>query len=104
MKKPGKKISLFNFLVILLISAGIIVFFVNNIISVNKLVVTNEKLKEELNKNISVNNNLKTEAEKLSSYDNIKETAVNKLNLKLSTVHPKKIVINKSDLDQIEKN
>jgi cell division protein FtsL len=99
--KKRRNISLFNFLVTLFISAGIIVFFVYNIIVVNGLAVDNNNLKTEITKVTSVNNNLQTEIERLSNIDNIKPAAVDKLNLKLPVSKPKKIVINKSELESI---
>ena len=100
MKRPGKKrISLFNLMVALFIMAGVIVFFVNNIIVVNQLVMSNSELQNEINKSIVHNNGLQTEIERLSNFDNIKPVAVDKLNLSFSQNRPKKITIQKSDLE-----
>jgi len=97
-----QKISLFNFLVALFVSAGVIVFFVYNIIAVNNLAVENNNIKTEMTKVISVNNNLQTEIERLSNVDNIKPVAVDRLNLKFPVTKPKKITINKSELGNIK--
>lgn len=83
------------------IVAGVIVFFVNNIISVNALVVDNNNIQMEINKNVTVNNNLQTEIERLTNFDNIKNTAVSKLGLQYPVTKPKKITVEKSDLDEI---
>jgi hypothetical protein len=98
MKGSKRRVSLFNFLVLTFLSAGIIVSFVNNIITVNKLVEINNELRNDLNKTVSVNNALMTEIERLSNFDNIKPVAVDKLNLRFPDDKPKKITINKSEL------
>ncbi len=95
-----KKISLFNFLVILFLSAGIIVFFVNNIISVNNLVAVNNNLLNDINKTVTVNNNLQTEIERLSAYDNLKP-ATSRLKLNMPVEKPKKITVTKSEMESI---
>lgn len=59
-------------MIMFFIVAGVIVFFVNNIISVNALVVDNNNIQMEINKNVTVNNNLQTEIERLTNFDNIK--------------------------------
>jgi cell division protein FtsL len=94
-----KRISLFNLMVALFIMAAIIVFFVNNIISVNQLAMTNSDLENEINKSVTINNGLQTEIERLSNFDNIKPTAVDKLKLSFSQNRPKKINVQKSDID-----
>ena len=96
-----RKISLFNLMIMLFITAGIIVFFVNNIIAVNSLVVEGSNIKTEINKTVTVNNNLQTEIERLTNFDNIKNTAVDKLGLKYSSNKPKKITIERSELENI---
>lgn len=96
-----RKISLFNLMVILFIAAGIIVFFVNNIIAVNALVVDNSDIQTAINKSITANNNLQTEIERLTNFDNIKNTAADKLGMKYSTSKPKKITIDKSELENL---
>ena|SRR5436309_15155205 len=98
-RKHTQSISLFNFLVLTFLSAGVIVFFVNNIIAVNKLGDYNNELRNDLNKIINVNNALTTEIERLSNFDNIKFIAVDKLKLKFPDYKPKKITIAKSELD-----
>jgi len=97
--KKTTRISLFNFLVLTFLSAGIIVFFVNNIIAVNKLAETNSDLRNELSKTATFNNALMTEAERLSNFDNIRPVAVDKLNLKFPDSKLKKITVAKSELN-----
>jgi cell division protein FtsL len=100
MRKPkNKKISLFNLLVMLFVSAGTIVFFVYNIITVNSLAVDINNVRSEISKNVTLNNTLQTEIERLSSYDNIKDVAADKLQLKFSQNKPKKVSINKTELE-----
>lgn len=94
----NKNISLFNFLVFLFFIAGIIVFFINNILTVNSLITEIENMKNELKKTKELNLILKTEIQKLSTYENIKNVAVNKLNLTFSPNIAKKIIIKKSEL------
>lgn len=88
-------------MVMLFIASGIIIFFVNNIIAVNSLVVDNAGIQSEINKSITFNNNLQTEIERLTNFDNIKNTAVDKLGLEYSTTQPRKITIEKSELDEL---
>jgi sensor domain CHASE-containing protein len=99
--RKKRNLSLFNFLVTLFVSAGVIVFFVYNIIVVNGLAVDNNNIKTEITKVVSVNNNLQTEIERLSNIDNIKPVAVDKLNLKFPVNKPKKVVINKSEFETV---
>ena len=102
MRSPKqRKISLFNLMVMLFITAGIIVFFVNNIIAVNSLVVESNNTRTEINKTVTSNNNLQTEIERLTNLDNIKITAVDKLGLNYSLNKPKKITIERSELENI---
>lgn len=102
MRSPKqRKISLFNLMVMFFVTAGIIVFFVNNIISVNALVTSNSSLQTEINKTITSNNNLQTEIERLTNFDNIKSTAIDKLGLQYSTLKPKKITISKSETENL---
>ncbi|MBZ0203930.1 MAG: hypothetical protein K8I03_13000 [Ignavibacteria bacterium] len=102
MRSPKQsKISLFNLMVMFFITAGIIVFFVNNIITVNTLVTSNSNIQTEINKTITSNNNLQTEIERLTNFDNIKNTAVDKLGLQYSTLKPKKITIGKSESENL---
>jgi cell division protein FtsL len=96
-----RKISLFNLMVMLFITAGIIVFFVNNIIAVNALVVDNSNIQAEISKSVAANNNLQTEIERLTNFDNIKNTAVDKLGLQYSTTKPQKIIMEKSELEKL---
>lgn len=85
----------------LFISAGIIVFFVNNIIAVNNLVVTQNNIRNDINKAVTVNNNLQTEIERLSNYDNLKPVAADKLKLSFPVEKPKKITIQKSEIENL---
>ena len=98
MKNKTGRISLFNFLVLTFLFAGIIIFFVNNILAVNKLVDINNELRNDLNKTISFNNTLMTEIERLSAYDNIRPVASDKLKLRFPETKPKKITVAKSEL------
>lgn len=82
-------------------SAAVIVFFVNNIITVNGLVTDSNNIRTDISKTITVNNNLLTEIERLSNLDNIKNTAVDKLGLRHSVQKPKKITIERSKLEDI---
>ncbi|MGA2668448.1 MAG: hypothetical protein ABSF32_05970 [Ignavibacteria bacterium] len=97
-----KKISLFNVLIVLFTFAGIIVFFVYNIIKVNNLAVENNNIYTELNKAVTLNNGLQTEIERLSTFENIKSTAVDKLKLTLSSSKMKKISVNRSELNNLK--
>jgi len=95
-------ISLFNVLISIFVTAGVLVFFVYNIIHVNNLAVDINNNKIELGKQITVNNSLQTEIERLSTYDNIKPVAVDKLKLINISNKTKRIVINKSELENLK--
>ena len=95
----NKGISLFNVLISIFITAGVLVFFVYNIIHVNALAVEINNNKIDLGKQIGANNSLQTEIERLSTYDNIKPVAIDKLKMLNISNKIKKIVINKSELD-----
>ena len=101
-KESSRKISLFNVMVGLLMTAAILIFFVNNIIVVNGLVLTGNNLKNEINNTVTVNNNLQTEIERLTNFDNLKPVAIDKLKLNYSNNRPKKITVLKSDLDNMK--
>jgi hypothetical protein len=101
-KNKENKISLFNVLVGLFLTAGIIIFFVNNIIVVNNLVVGINDTRNEINKTVTINNNLQTEIERLSTFENIKPVAVDKLKLSYSNNRPKKITVEKSELENLK--
>jgi hypothetical protein len=100
--RKTKNISLFNFLITLFVSAGVIVFFVYNIIVVNGLAVDNNNIKTEITKVITQNNNLQTDIERLCNIDNIRPVAMDKLNLKFPVNKPKKVSVNKSDLENVK--
>lgn len=103
MKSNNKNsISLFNVLISIFVTAGVLVFFVYNIIHVNNLAVDINNNKIELGKQITVNNSLQTEIERLSTYDNIKPAAVDKLKLINISNKTKRIVINKSELENLK--
>ena len=61
-KKANNKISIFYFLIMLIVTSVIVVIYINNIIDVNKLSVSNNDLKEEIKKNVQINDMLRTEA------------------------------------------
>ncbi|HQY21693.1 MAG TPA: cell division protein FtsL [Ignavibacteria bacterium] len=101
MKKPNKKISIFYFLICLIITSVILVIYINNIIQVNQIMVRNNELKEELRKAVQKNEQLLTETEKLTSFDRINSLASEKLELSYkenSTVEAKNITIKNSEL------
>ena len=99
--KPGRKISVFYFLVLLIITSVILVIYINNIISVNTLSIGNNNLREEINKSIQNNELLRAEAEKLSSFERVKTIVSEKYNLTYkdnSTDDNNKIILSKSQL------
>ncbi len=101
-KNKGKKISLFNVLVGLFAASAVIIFFVNNIIVVNGLVLGINDTQNEINKTTAINNNLQTEIERLSNFENIKPVAVDKLKLSYTNAGPKKITVGKSELENLK--
>ncbi len=101
-KNKERKISLFNVLIGLFLAAAIIIFFVNNIIVVNSLVLGINDTQNEINKTVTINNNLQTEIERLSNFENIKPVAVDKLKLSYTNNRPKKITVGKSELENLK--
>lgn len=81
--KVRKQISVFQLLVNLLILAGVLVFYLNNIIAVDQLIIHNNQLKNEIVKYQQNNNILVMERDKLLSYERIKSIAIEKFGLNL---------------------
>ncbi|MFA5403563.1 MAG: hypothetical protein WC358_01395 [Ignavibacteria bacterium] len=99
-KKMKKRISIFQLLIFLFILSAVIVFYINNIIVVNQLIIDNNDLKDAINKSVQTNYSYQIEIERLSSYDRIKVLASEKYGLRLSDTVSKSndfIIINKSE-------
>lgn len=99
--RKKNKISIFYFLIFLIITSIILVIYINNIIYVNQLSISNNNLKEEIKKHIQTNDILRTETEKLSSFERVKSIASEKFNLsyKENSIEEKNnIIIKKSQL------
>ena len=64
--------------------------------------MVNNNIMNDINKTATVNNNLQTEIERLSNYDNIRPAA-DKLRLNYPVDKPKKIVVEKSELENQSK-
>ncbi len=100
-KHSIKKISIFYFLLLLIITSVIILIYINNIIKVNQLSISNNTLREEIKKNIEFNDLLIADAEKLRSFDRINLIASGKYNLSYrdnSVDENNKIILKKSEL------
>lgn len=100
--KAKVKISIFYSLVALIFVALLIVFYINNIITSNKLSVDTNSLKGEINGVKQTNDFLMTEIEKLSSFERIREVAGEKLNMVYSDSvidESKVIILKKSDIE-----
>ncbi|MBL8007808.1 MAG: hypothetical protein JNJ56_09770 [Ignavibacteria bacterium] len=100
-RKPAKKISIFYFLISIIITSVILVIYISNIIYVNSISVSNNELKEEIKKNIQINNMLRTDIEKLSSFERINSIASEKFSLSYkenSVDEGKTIILKKSKL------
>ena len=98
-RRGKKKISIFQFLIYVLILAGIIVFYINNIINVNQLISGNNDIKDVITKAAQSNYANRIEIEKLTSYERIKNLAMEKFQMKPGeTLFDEKniIIINKS--------
>lgn len=80
-KSNGKKISIFYFLICLILTSLILVIYISNIIHINETAVHNNNLKEEINRNIQTNSQLKIELEQLSSYERISQIAHEKFGI-----------------------
>ncbi|HEY5122184.1 MAG TPA: hypothetical protein VIK14_00460 [Ignavibacteria bacterium] len=94
------KISIFNILILLSITAVFIALYINNIINVNRLLSGNNELKTNLTELSGSNDALKTEIEKLISFEKINNYAGEKLKMKYleSSVEKENIIIKKSEL------
>lgn len=101
MKKSNrKKISIFYFLVFMIMTSIILLVYISNIIYINELAVSNNNLKEEIKKNIQSNDQLRIEIEKLSSYERISTLATERFNISYrenSAVEDKNLIIKKSE-------
>lgn len=99
-KKIKKRISIFQLLIFLFILSAVIVFYINNIITVNQLISKNNELKDDINKAVQTNYSYRIEIERLTGYDRIKVLASEKFGLRLSDTVVKNsdfLIINKSD-------
>jgi cell division protein FtsL len=94
-----KKISLFNVVVSIFLTAAVLVFLVYNIIHVNNLAIEVNNTRTDLAKQTGINNGLMNEIERLSTYDNIKPVAVDKLKLNNPVKKPKMVIVDKSDIE-----
>lgn len=101
-EKSKVKISVFYALLSLTLIAGLIVFYINNIIASNNLSVETNNLKSDLNEVRQTNDFLMTEMEKLSSFERIKLVAGERLNMVYSDSvinEGKVIILKKSDIE-----
>lgn len=99
-KKIKKRISIFQLLIFLFILSAVVVFYINNIITVNQLISKNNELKDDINKAVQANYSYRIEIERLTGYDRIKVLASEKFGLRLSDTVVKNsdfLIINKSD-------
>jgi cell division protein FtsL len=101
-KNPNnKRISIFYFLIFLILTSVILVIYINNIIYVNQLSVSNNDIKEDIKVVVQKNDILRTQTEQLSSFERIKIIASEKFNLTYkenSIDENNNIIINKSQL------
>lgn len=96
----GKKISIFNILISLIITAFITALYINNIIKVNQLASGNNEMKKTLSELSNSNDVMRTEIEKLITFEKINNYAGEKLKMKYleSSVEKESIIIKKSEL------
>jgi cell division protein FtsL len=100
-KSPAKKVSVFYFLILLVITSIILIIYINNIIAVNQLSAGNNDLREEIKKIVQSNDLLRAESEQLTSFDRIKSIASEKYNLTYkdnSSGEVNKVILRKSQL------
>lgn len=99
-KKAKRKISIFQLLIFLFVLSAVVVFYINNIITVNQLISKNNELKDAISKAVQMNYAYQIEIERLSSFDRIKSLASDKFGLRLSDTVSKSnenLIINKSE-------
>ena len=96
----AKKISIFNILISLIITAFITALYINNIIKVNQLASGNNEMKKTLSELSNSNDVMRTEIEKLITFEKINNYAGEKLKMKYleSSVEKESIIIKKSEL------
>ena len=100
--KKGEKISIFYTLLLLFVLSGVIVFYINNIITINNLISENTQLKEKIKKAVQTNYQYRIEIEKLSSYERIFNLASEKFGMIQSDTAVEKrfnLNIKKSELE-----
>lgn len=81
-EKTKNKISIFYTLVVLVFMSLVMIFLVNNIVTVNSLSAENNKLRMEIKQIEQTNDFLITEIEKLQTYDRISRLSEQKLGIK----------------------
>lgn len=94
-RQSGKKISIFYFLIMLVMTAIITVIYINNLIEVNQLAAGNNAIKESIKKSVESNDLLRGEVERLSSFERIRSIAKDRFDLtyKENTVDEKNYII-----------
>jgi len=100
-KSDRKKISIFYFLIFLILTSLVLVIYISNIIYINEIALINNNLKEEINKNIQTNSQLRIEQERLSSFERISKLAKDKFGISYkenAIDNSKLIIIKQSDL------
>jgi cell division protein FtsL len=76
-----KKLSLFNSLIFLVAITAIIIFYISNIIYINRIVMDNNNIKDSVYKAMQNNLVLKKEIDRLSSFERIRNIVSGKMNL-----------------------
>jgi len=82
--RENNKISVFYFIIVLVILAISTAFVVHNIIYVNQMTQSTNELKESISRESQKNDFYRAEIEKLSGFERIRQLAEEKLNLKFS--------------------
>jgi cell division protein FtsL len=98
-----RRISIFNFLIVLIVTSILVIFYISNIIYVNEIASENLDIKNDINKVKQTNDLLGTEIEKLSNYERIRSLASEKFGLALrqeAINENYKIILNQSDLNK----
>ena len=96
-----RKVSTFNIILLLFGIGGAIVFYVNNILSINRLASEVGQLEAEYQKIESINASLRADVSKKSALDQISPAAYNQLGLRASQTQQIWFTIDREKLKEL---
>jgi cell division protein FtsB len=96
-----RKVSTFNIILLLFGIGGAIVFYVNNILTINRLASEIGQLEAEYQKIQSINESLRTDVSNKSALDHISQAAHDKLGLRASQTQQIWFTIDRDKLKEL---